>query len=149
MMNNPGGGNCAPIYVPIINIYIGPAEVSENVLYKKIEKAIELRLRMARLYPDYETEESGGPSLRLNLTVAPLDMNSPFNHGSLYSITFEFSKEQIDTVTGIKLHQPAWVASKYAKHDGDPEKVFQLFMEMFDEFLLEYLRVNESECQKD
>ena len=99
-----------------------------------IQSAIESRLRSARIYSD---ENKGFSSLRVTINVVnyAVSMNVIFNkivHDPL------FSDEVGNAIT--------WMDGGTGLHGGREEFVMNNLSEFMDNFLVEYLRVNEQAC---
>ena len=97
----------------------------------------ESRLRAARLYTD-SGEESNGAVLYINVAVL----------GRAFSLEVQYCKRLLDPVTVEITIAPTWRKGSLGTHGGDPGFILQSVSEKVDEFLVEYLRVNEKDCPR-
>ena len=98
----------------------------------RVQRVAESRLRSARLY-----SEEGNTVLHLKVNVV----------GHAFSNSLEFKKRVSDQ------HEHSgsavtWDVSSAGTHGGDPSFIVSGLSEKMDKFLVEYLRVNETGCEK-
>ena len=102
----------------------------------RIQTAVEVRLRSARLYSDSKF----GSFVRVSVHVV----------GSAFTIDLEHVKQTIDPITEVPFLSATWKEKITGTHSRDPEYIVQNLSKLVDQFLLDFLRVNEEECrQKD
>ena len=111
----------------------------------RLQIAAESRLRSARLHmtAEYltglETKlMTGPPDLSVSVEVA----------GSAFLVLVELQKTLSDPATGEELKTGTWESGRLGTHSGNAGYIVQLVAEELDEFLVEYLRVNEEDCSR-
>ena len=98
----------------------------------RIRTLVESRLRAARLY-DADAE----PWLYVNAHV---------RSSGGFSLSVEYKKLVYDAVRGETNYATTWDVNGTGTHSGDAGFILQGLSEQIDEFILEYLRVNEAAC---
>ena len=98
-----------------------------------VVNAAESRLRAARLY---SPNPSGRAYLYVRITVA----------SSAFSIEMSFKKQFFDGHSGISLNATTWDEGSTGTHGRDASYILGSLSEHMDEFLVEFLRVNEPAC---
>ena len=101
-----------------------------------ITVAVRSRLRSARLYStdDHEAQNS---SLYVSVHVV----------GAAFNIGADYSKVVTDTMIELSYSSPTWVARGFTgTHGRRADYVLSSVSEMIDQFIDEYLRVNEAAC---
>ena len=99
-----------------------------------IRAAVESRLRSARLYGSIRT----APYLYVNVNVV----------GRAFSISLEFTKEVRDILSGDTGLAATWNVGSTGTHGGSANYIVSSVSRRMDEFLVEFLRVNEKACGK-
>ena len=100
---------------------------------ESIQAAAESRLRAARLY---STEAE--PYLRIQAAVGK----------TAFSVRLEFKKWVSDPLSGERIPAATWNTGSFGTHGGDSGYILSTISEHLDEFLVEFLRVNEEACGK-
>ena len=111
---------------------LSPSANSIGLTKERLQFAVESRLRGARLY----SEERRAPYLHVPVTIG----------GGGYSVAVTYNKRLFDPVSNQSGVASTWHASITGTHGGDPEFVVSTLSELLDEFLTEYLRVNDPAC---
>ena len=124
---------CRP--VPLLIESLDRAATDIGLTKDRLRITAESRLRAARLYTD-SGEESNGAVLYINVGVL----------GPAVSLQVQYHKRLLDPVTVEINIAPTWRNSVLGTHSGDPGFIIQALSEEVDEFLVEYLRVNEKHC---
>ena len=122
---------CRPMFLSVTP-YEGDADYAAiGLTTDRIQTMAESRLRAARLYDaDAET------------------ILSVFVRVSSRAFTSEVSyyKPLYDVVSDVTAYAKTWIKSSVGTHGGDAGYILQGLSEKLDEFILEYLRVNEAAC---
>ena len=103
---------------------------------ERIATTIQSRLRAARLY-----DESAPYALIVR--VAVLD---DLDDSSVFRVDIEYDKILLDEDTGNSFSTLTWSSGGYGTHAGNAGVVLQAISERMDEFINEYLRINEPAC---
>ena len=101
-----------------------------------LERTIRSRLRAARVYASEESA-SVTPFLYLNVNFV----------GRAFSIDLEFRKRVQEDVSNTRFHATTWSVGSAGTHGGDPGFILQGVSEHMDQFIDEYLAVNERACE--
>lgn len=96
-----------------------------------LSAAVESRLRSARLF-----DNDAQNYLYLNVLVS----------GRAFSINLEFNKTLYDSSSGYSFRATTWHVGSTGTHGKDTGFIINGVSRHMDEFLLEYLRVNEDHC---
>ena len=104
----------------------------EGLTEESIERAVRSRLRSARVYSGAEF----GPYLRANVQVV----------GRAFRPSLTLYKYLEDPLTGEIHLSASWSVSGTGTHGQDAQYVRGIVSEQMDEFIDEYLRVNEADC---
>ena len=110
---------------------------------ERVRAMAEGRLRVARLLSDDPWTEALGPRFfggQLMVSVATLDT------GPAYAIRLEFVRRLYSPATELTDRAITWSGGGFGIHGGDADFIMQQLSEYLDEFILEYLRVNEGWC---
>lgn len=99
----------------------------------RLQAAAESRLRSARLY-----DSDAVAYLYVNVNVV----------GRAFNIRLEYEKLVRDVATGKLGRAPTWNTGGIGTHGGDAGYIVSTLSEKLDQFLVEYLRVNESACSR-
>lgn len=100
----------------------------------RLQTAAESRLRSARLYDS----DAAIPILYVNVNVV----------GRAFNIDLEYNKPVRDVATGELWLATTWGAGSTGTHGGNAGYIVSVLSEKLDQFLVEYLRVNESACSR-
>ena len=122
--------NCEPTRLVVERLSDRAAEI--KLTEERLMLAAESRLRGARLY----TADVGGPFLYLKVNVV----------GRGFSTSLQYSKVLLDPVTGESFNATTWDTGATGTHGGDAEFIVSFVSRALDEFLTEYLRLNEAAC---
>ena len=124
--------SCTPLF-PVINLN-DTTEGGRVLTEESVQSAVESRLRSARLYSD----EPG--LILLWVDVSRFSDTSPWP----FSIKLALRKLVFDIHSGTNGLARSWQSSSFGL--GPPEIVRATLAEDIDNFLAEYLRVNEAAC---
>lgn len=108
----------------------GPASDIED----RVHTLMESRLRAARLYGDH----MGAPFLLVSV--------NSMESGSAFSFSLELFKRVRDSASGLVYSVVTWSTTVLGTYGRRPDFILQFVSESVDEFILEYLRVNEDYC---
>ena len=101
---------------------------------ERLETVSELRLRSASLY-----DPKGLSYLYVNVNVV----------GRSFSVSVEYNKWVLDYASGEESWAKTWVKGSTGTHGRIGENYIRSAVsEYIDQFLVEYLRVNEEACKK-
>lgn len=127
--------DCLPMRLLVENL---PADASKIGLTKEaIRAAAESRLRAARLYRSILSAPYH--HLYINVNVV----------GQSHSIRLDFRKDVYDPLSGNTGFAITWNTSGAGTHGGSGANfILSTISQYMDEFLVEFLRVNEKACEK-
>ena len=109
-----------------------PSHAAEIGLTKEsIRAAAESRLRAARLFSP-ESEQY----LYINVNVV----------GAAFSISVEYKKLVYDPLSDLRFSAPTWGRRSTGTHGGQSNNILSILSKTLDQFLVEFLRVNEEAC---
>ena len=132
---------CAPMWL----LLIGPSgdAVDIGLSFERIRTLAESRLRVAQLYDAAALHDYHSPYLivYVNVTV------SEDRRSGAFSIIVSFVKHVLDVVSDRSGIAATWNTVSFGTYGGDAGYTLQAVSEELDEFILEYLRVNETACQ--
>lgn len=119
-----------------IRLLVEPLEEAERkvgLTFESLVAAAESRLRSARLY-----DKNAEPFIYLNVHVV----------GSAFSVSLEFHKYLYDAYSDQVSFAPTWNIVINGTHGGSRSSgiILSQIAKNMDQFLLEYLRVNEEQC---
>ena len=97
----------------------------------KLQVAVESRLRSARLYDTAEV-----PFLYVNVHVVD----------QAFSISVDYEKLVFDSVSGESNKAKTWTTGSTGMHGRNAGYILSSVSRHLDQFLVEYLRVNEEHC---
>lgn len=118
-----------------LDVYVqGDEADSINLTDERVRTMAESRLRAARLYDAFQ----GYPAL--SVSILTLD------DGPAFVIQVRMAKMVRDATTGMELGTNTWGTLSFGTHGDDAGFIMQGLSEKLDEFILEYLRVNEASC---
>lgn len=123
--------NCEPMALVVEGLSNSAADI--RLTEERLQFAAESRLRGTRLF----TTASGVNSyLYVNVNVV----------GRAFSISVEYKKRVLDIASDEANFAATWESAAVGTHGRDAEGVVSVLSGFLDEFLTEYLRVNESAC---
>ena len=99
---------------------------------ERVQFAVESRLRGARLF----SSDLGSSALEVDVSVA----------GGAFKISMFYNKLLLDSVSGENNFAATWIRWVFGTHGQKPNYIISSLPELIDEFIAEYLRVNESAC---
>ena len=131
---------CKPLDIAVTHD-IG--ESMRVLVEEEIEAALESRLRAARLY---DSESSSYLSIYVQLLESRVGGRQV---GWVYATDFEFVKRVRDKASGISRLLPTWKRGHLgiAPDSGVGDAILGIIRGSMDQFLADYLRVNESMCE--
>ncbi len=125
---------CKPMHLVVERL---PSDASKIGLTREaIQAAVESRLRSARIYEPTRS----ALFLYVNVNVV--------GRAHSHSIALEFNKRVHDPLSGITSVATTWQTGSIGTNGGYAGNVLSSVSEHIDEFLVEYLRVNEKACAK-
>ena len=114
-----------------------PDDAVEIDLFRsRIETLAESRLRAARLY-----DADASPYLYVKVGVLVSERSS-----GAFTVDVAYKKTVYDSESDWWGYAQTWNAGSYGTHGGDAGYIMQSVSERLDQFILEYLRVNEGAC---
>ena len=122
---------CKPMGLVVNPLPPGAAAIS--LTRERIRTLAESRLRAARLFSD----DLLPAHLQVNVKVLRL----------AFAVDFRFNKLLYDPVSNEAWPAATWGNGATGTHAGDSDSIMQLLSEWMDQFLVEYLRVNEDACR--
>ena len=125
-------GDCKPMFLIVEALPPGASKIGLTV--DLLQAAVESRLRAARLYDS----EVLSPYLYVNVNVV----------GKAHHIELEYTKWVFDPLSGLNGSAATWSIGGTGTHGGEAEYVLSLVSQTMDQFLLEFLRVNDEACEK-
>lgn len=120
--------NCEPMRLVAI---VEDVERELSLTEESVGRAVRSRLRSARLYDEQKYQH-----LSVYVHVA----------GRAFSIDVGLRKPVYDYATELIVPAPTWSTGITGTHGGNADYVLSAVGPLIDEFLDEYLRVNESAC---
>ena len=123
--------DCEPVGLLIGDLSGDATEI--GLTRKRIRAAVESRLRSARLY-----DSDAVAYIYVNVSV----------YKTSFNISLQFKKTLHDPKTDLAGPASTWISGGTGTHGQTGGKyVISLLSEHMDEFLIEYLRVNEDACE--
>lgn len=107
------------------------ADGASNLTIGQIERAVRSRLRAARLY-----RETSSFMLRVFVMA----------QSQAFSVDLSFYKSLYDSTSSVQGLAITWQSGGVGTHGGNANYVLSSISQEMDEFLDDYLRVNESAC---
>ena len=123
--------NCEPMDLFVEKLPSNAADI--GLTEEHLQFAAESRLRAARLYVST-------PAPYLYVRVRVLD--------SAFSLNVRYVKRVLDFASGEGDVATTWESGGLGTHDGHPEYIVSQLSRYLDQFLTEYLRVNEDACER-
>ena len=124
--------DCKPMFLLVEGLSPGALEIGLTV--DALQAAVESRLRAARLYDS----ESSAPYLYVNVHVV----------GDAHHIKLEYRKWVYDPLSDLNGVASTWHIGGTGTHSGEAGYVLSLVSQRMDQFILEFLRVNDEACEK-
>ena len=124
--------NCGPMYLIVEGLRGGELEI--GLTEQRLQAAVESRLRGARLY----SSTARTPYLYVNVNLFSV----------AFSLRVEYKKLLLDGASGTSYVATTWEAAGTGTHGRNPEFIVSTLSGYMDEFLTEYLRVNEAACER-
>ena len=121
--------HCGPLDFVVEGLPTGASEI--GLTESSLQAAVESRLRAARLF-----DEDVLPYLYLNVNV----------FGAAFSIDLRFNKTVDDVATDLRRQATTWQVGGTGTHGKNAGYIRSAVSEFMDQFLVEYLRVNEEAC---
>lgn len=125
--------NCQPMALLVEPLQPSAAEI--GLAQKALQNTVESRLRSARVYTEKMSVDT---YLYLNVNIG----------GGSFGITMEFSKYLFDNLSDVTSFAITWKSRAIGTHGGDGSYILSSASQYVDEFLVEFLRVNEEACEK-
>jgi hypothetical protein len=126
---------CRPVYLGV-QVTQDPSSRA-GVAQVTIERAVRSRLRGAGMYQESLLDEQGRLSPILSVRV--------WLRGPAVHLRVLLMKQLIDYGADANMHATTWRIERLGAHGRNRGAVSQAIAEMVDEFLDEYLRVNEAD----
>ncbi len=124
--------NCTPMRLVVEDL---PEDALEIGLTKNaIRATVESRLRSARLYG----EKALSPYIYINVTVV----------GRAFSLSLKYDKMVRDIYTNQLFAATTWDSGSAGTHGGNAGYILSWVSQHMDQFLVEFLRVNEETCEE-
>lgn len=121
--------DCGPMRI-VINMHNSDSS-SINITKESIETSVKNRLLSARLY-----SADADHVLHINLNVV----------GAAFSIDVDFLKRVYDPLSDNNFITTTWDKGSTGVHGGESYYVLYSMSQLMDEFLVEFLSVNEEAC---
>ena len=131
---------CAPIELLVEGLSDDAADI--DLTRERIQTLVESRLRVARLY-DGAALLLFTPYLYVRVNVV---VSEDLSFGA-FNIAVFFHKILRDVVSDWNWFAVTWFTGAVGAHTGDADFILQAVSGQVDQFILEYLRVNETACQ--
>ena len=123
--------NCEPMYLIVEDVSDDAVDI--GLTRERLQFAVESRLRSARLYTS-----TPFPFLSVAVTVL----------GVAFNLNVQYFKQTVDVASGESYASPTWGRTSTGTHSRDPEFIVSALSGYMDQFLTEYLRVNEAACER-
>ncbi len=125
---------CKPMSVRISSLDEDATNIGLN--RDSLHAALESRLRSAKLY---------GMSFDWFFVVPALVLRANVS-SSAFTVALEYHKGVCHTATGECGSAPTWRIASFGSHGDDAGLIRSAVVEHMDQFLVEYLRVNQEAC---
>ena len=123
---------CSPMFLSAVVEEKDAAATTIGLTQQAIEAAVESRLRSARLY-----DAKASQMLSVNVIVV----------GSAFSVSMDYYKVLLDPLSQEKGPAPTWSSNWVGTHGQRGGYILSWVSQNMDQFLVEYLRVNEAACK--
>ena len=124
---------CRPMELLVEGLY--PDAQASGLTEERIQLAAESRLRAARLYTE-SVEKANFTYLYININVV----------GRAFKISVAYRRWVTDPVNNSNGRATTWDTGSAGTYGGDAGFIIQGLSSHLDEFLANYLRVNDSAC---
>ena len=124
---------CRPMRLLVEDLDEDSAEI--DLSKEALEIAARSRLRAARLYSE-DFFEGSFSYLYINVNVI----------SNAFGISVKYNKYVMDLATKLEGSAPTWTAGSIGTHGRDAGYILSAVSQYTDEFIDEYLRVNETAC---
>ena len=118
-------------------------DLTEDQLEDRIRNAVESRVRSARLYYNPTTLYDPDSANWFENGLLKYDVQVL---GPAFSVTLEYVKPVQDLATGRTEWGSTWDEFTMGTHGNDSDFIVSTLSGFMDQFLIEYLRVNEAAC---
>ena len=122
---------CSPMHLLVEGLHEDATKI--GLTEEAIQATAESRLRSARLY-----SSEADPYLYINVNVV----------GPAFSDRLQFRKTLFDPLTGLSFPAATWQIGAAGTHGRDAGYILSTVSQHLDQFLVEFLRVNEEACGK-
>ena len=147
-------GDCKPMILVVEELSDGALKIGLTV--HALQAAVESRLRAARLYdstfsqPESEQEFLAlWHALRLaRSTLTPFLYVNVHVAGDAFHVSVEYQKWVQDSLSDLSGRATTWEAGSTGTHGDDASYILSSVSRYMDQFLLEFLRVNDEACEK-
>ena len=128
--------NCEPMYLVVEKVLSSQDEIfiDKDLFHKGLSMLALNRLKLARLL--HHDSESGG-LLAIQVRI----------EGSAYGVGVRYFKAVLDPASDLTLPATTWSWEDVGEHDDNSLYVLTIASTALDNFLSEYLRVNEAACE--
>lgn len=123
--------DCRPLFLIVEDLSDDAVDI--GLTRERLQFAVESRLRSARLYTS-----TPFPFLAVTVTVL----------GVTFNVTVKYFKQTVDVASGESSPSPTWWRHSTGTHGRDPEFIVSALSGYMDQFLTEFLRVNEAACER-
>ena len=123
--------DCRPLFLFVEDVSDDAVDI--GLTRERLQFAVESRLRSARLYTS-----TTSPFLSVTVTVL----------GVAFNLNVKYFKQTVDVASGESYPSPTWWRHSTGTHRRDPEFIVSALSGYMDQFLTEYLRVNEAACER-
>ena len=124
--------DCRPMSLVVEGL--GSDELELGLTEQRLQAAVESRLRGARLYES----RADDAYFYVNVNV----------FGPAFSVSLEYNKLVLDLASGATNFATTWNVRGTGTHGRNAEYIVSSLSGFLDEFLTEYLRVNEATCER-
>ena len=125
--------NCEPMYL-LASVFDDDKETANSIGLTKdrVQFAVESRLRGTRLF----RSDIGSSALEVNIDVL----------GRAFNVTLHYNKTLFDSVSGRNSLAATWQKGMIGTHGSGADFIISTLSALMDQFLTEYLRVNDPAC---
>ena len=124
--------DCRPMYLLVESLDSNELEL--GLTEQRLQAAAESRLRGARLY----SSTRGAPYLYVNINTFSV----------AFSVRLEYNKLLFDAASVSSYPATTWNVGSTGTHGRSAEYIVSSLSGLLDQFLTEYLRVNEDACER-
>ena len=123
---------------------LGPDAADIDLSAGSLQATAEARLRAARLYTDKTLRFDADDSL-VPISILYVDVDIV---GAAFTIQLRFFKPVHDPASDLTNTAVTWFSGSSGTHGRDSTFILGLVSRLLDEFLVQYLRVNEAVCRR-